>query len=95
LIASSIDTCRRYRLLHYRKTRDRPSSLSGNGRYTQSGTPDSAAPKPGVATHGITEDFQQFSKYLDEQVEQQKQLEFQNSVDVKSNLQGLDLLDFA
>jgi len=33
------------------------------------------------------------SKYLDEQVEQQKQLEFQNSVDVKSNLQGLDLLD--
>jgi len=34
------------------------------------------------------EDFQQIiSKYLDEQVEQQKQLEFQNSVDVKSNLQ--------
>jgi len=43
----------------------------------------------GVATHGSTlEDFQQIiSKYLDEQVEQQKQLEFQNSVDVKSNLQ--------
>jgi len=51
--------------------------------------------KPGVATHGNYTGRlpATSSKYLDEQVEQQKQLEFQNSVDVKSNLQGLDLLD--
>jgi len=74
-----IDTCRRYHLLHYRKTRPGhpltlvamvdPDNLEAQDHLT-----DSAAPKPGVATHGSTlEDFQQIiSKYLDEQVEQQK-----------------------
>jgi len=50
---------------------------------------------PGLALQRMVitlEDFQQIiSKYLDEQVEQQKQLEFKTQL--MSNLQGLDLLD--
>ncbi len=96
-----IDTCRRYRMLPLSQNETKPPSLlvamvdpdnlEAQDNLTRILRPRGMALQRMVIT---LEDFQQIiSKYLDEQVEQQKQLEFQNSVDVKSNIQGLDLLD--
>jgi type IV pilus assembly protein PilB len=96
-----IDTCRRYRLLPLSQNKTKPPSV-----LVAMVEPDNLEAQDhltrilrlrGLALQRMVitlEDFQQLiSKYLDEQVEHQKQLEFQKSVDVKSDLLGFDLQD--
>ncbi|WP_250122005.1 GspE/PulE family protein [Chroococcidiopsis sp. CCMEE 29] len=96
-----IDICRRYRLLPLSQNATQPPSVlvamvEPDNLDAQDNLNRILRPRGlGLQRMVITlEDFQKLlSKYLDEQVEQQKQLEFQKSVDVKSDLEGLDLQD--
>jgi type IV pilus assembly protein PilB len=96
-----IDICRRYRLLPISQNDTQPPSVlvamvEPDNLEAQDQLNRILRPR-GLALQRMVmalEDFQQLiSKYLDEQVERQKQLEFQKSVDVRSDIQGLDLAD--
>jgi len=96
-----IDICRRYRLLPLSQNATQPPSVlvamvEPDNLDAQDNLNRILRPR-GLGLQRMVialEDFQKLlSKYLDEQVEQQKQLEFQKSVDVKSDLEGLDLQD--
>jgi len=96
-----IDICRRYRLLPISQNATQPPSVlvamvEPDNLDAQDNLNRILRPR-GLGLQRMVialEDFQKLlSKYLDEQVERQKQLEFQKSVDVKSDLEGLDLQD--
>jgi len=96
-----IDICRRYRLLPLSQNATQPPSVlvamvEPDNLDAQDNLNRILRPR-GLGLQRMVialEDFQKLlSKYLDEQVERQKQLEFQKSVDVKSDLEGLDLQD--
>ncbi|WP_448601531.1 GspE/PulE family protein [Thermoleptolyngbya sp.] len=96
-----VDLCRRYRLVPLSRTESDPPAV-----LIAMVDPDDLAAQDdlnrilrpqglGLMRMVITvEDYQRIiSQYLDEQVERQKQLEFQSKVDVKADLEGLDYLD--
>lgn len=95
-----IDICRRYRLVPLSKNDTRPPSVlvamvDPDNLDAQDDLNRILRPKGlGLQRMVITlEDYQQMiSNYLDEQVERQKQIELQKSVDVKSELEGLENL---
>jgi type IV pilus assembly protein PilB len=96
-----IDICRRYRLMPLSRTEgDHPSVLVAMVN------PDDLAAQDDLnrilRPQGLTlqrmvitaEDYQRLiSQYLDEQVERQKQLDFESKIDVKSDIESLDYLD--
>lgn len=96
-----VDICRRYRLIPLSRTEgEQPSVLVAMVN------PDDLAAQDDLnrilRPQGLTllrmvitaEDYQRLiSQYLDEQVERQKQLEFESKVDVKSDIESLDYLD--
>ncbi|NJL22246.1 MAG: Flp pilus assembly complex ATPase component TadA [Leptolyngbyaceae cyanobacterium SM1_3_5] len=97
-----VDLCRRYRLVPLSRSEEPPSVLIAMV------DPDDLAAQDDLnrilRPQGLTlqrmvitsEDYQQLiSKYLDEQVERQKQLDFQAKVDVRSDLEGLGYLELA
>lgn len=96
-----VDACRRYRLIPLAKNDTQPPSVlvamvDPDNLDAQDTLNRILRPKGfGLQRVVITqEDFQQIlSKYLDEQVEKQKQLDIAKSVDVKSELENLDLQD--
>ena len=96
-----IDACRRYRLIPLAKNDTTPPSVlvamvDPDNLDAQDTLNRILRPKGfGLQRVVITpEDFQQIlSKYLDEQVEKQKQIDIEKSVDVKSELENLDLQD--
>lgn len=97
-----VDLCRRYRLVPLSRSEEPPSVLIAMV------DPDDLAAQDDLnrilRPQGLTlqrmvitsEDYQQLiSKYLDEQVERQKQLDFQAKVDVRGDLEGLGYLELA
>lgn len=98
-----IDTCRRYRLLPLSHNDTQPPSVlvamvDPDNLEAQDSLNRILRPRNlGLQRMVIAlEDFQQMlSKYLDQEVEEQKQLDFQKSVDVKLEVQGIDLQDSA
>lgn len=96
-----IDACRRYRLIPLAKNDTQPPSVlvamvDPDNLDAQDTLNRILRPKGfGLQRVVITqEDFQQIlSKFLDEQVEKQKQIDIEKSVDVKSELENLDLQD--
>jgi type IV pilus assembly protein PilB len=95
-----VDICRRYRLVPLSRTEDPPSVLIAMV------DPDDLAAQDDLnrilRPQGLTlqrmvitsEDYQQLiSRYLDEQVERQKQLDLQAKVDVRADLEGLEYLE--
>jgi len=96
-----VDACRRYRLIPLAKNDTQPPSVlvamvDPDNLDAQDTLNRILRPKGfGLQRVVITqEDFQQIlSKYLDEQVEKQKQIDIEKSVDVKSELENLDLQD--
>lgn len=96
-----IDICRRYNLIPLSQNDTQPSSVlvamvEPDNLDAQDNLNRILRPRGlGLQRIVITlEDFQQLlSKYLDEQVERQKQIDIQKSVDVKSDLEGFDLQD--
>ncbi|KJH70018.1 GspE/PulE family protein [Aliterella atlantica] len=96
-----VDACRRFRLLPLAKNDTQPPSVvvamvEPDNLDAQDTLNRILRPK-GFSLQRIVitqEDFQQIlSKYLDEQVEKQKQVDLEKSVDVKSELENLDLQD--
>lgn len=96
-----VDLCRRYRLVPLSRTEGTPSSvliamadpddLAAQDDLNRILRPQSLALQRMVIT---IEDYQRIiSQYLDEQVERQKQRDFQSKVDVKADLESLDYLD--
>ncbi|HEY9597470.1 MAG TPA: ATPase, T2SS/T4P/T4SS family [Cyanophyceae cyanobacterium] len=96
-----IDICRRYRLLPLSKTETQPpvilvamvdpDNLDATDDLTRILRPQGINLQRMVITQ---EDYQQLlSKYLDEQLARQKQMEVDKSVDVKEDLENLDNLD--
>ncbi|HEY9650156.1 MAG TPA: ATPase, T2SS/T4P/T4SS family [Coleofasciculaceae cyanobacterium] len=96
-----IDICRRYRLLPLSKTESQPpvilvamvdpDNLDATDDLTRILRPQGINLQRMVITQ---EDYQQLlSKYLDEQLARQKQMEVEKSVDVKEDLENLDSLD--
>lgn len=96
-----IDICRRYQLIPLASNDTEPPAIvvamvDPDNLEAQDNLNRVLRPKNlGWQRLVITpEDFQQvLSKYLDEQVEHQKQLDIQKSVDVKSDLEGLEGFD--
>lgn len=96
-----VDACRRYRLIPLAKNDAQPPSVlvamvDPDNLDAQDTLNRILRPKGfGLQRVVITqEDFQQIlSKFLDEQVEKQKQIDLEKSVDVKSELENLDLQD--
>lgn len=96
-----VDACRRYRLIPLAKNDTQPPSVlvamvDPDNLDAQDTLNRILRPKGfGLQRVVITqEDFQQIlSKFLDEQVEKQKQIDIEKSVDVKSELENLDLQD--
>jgi len=96
-----IDACRRYRVIPLAKNDTQPPSVlvamvDPDNLDAQDTLNRILRPKGfGLQRVVITqEDFQQIlSKFLDEQVEKQKQIDIEKSVDVKSELENLDLQD--
>ena len=96
-----IDICRRYQLIPLSQNDTQPPSVlvamvEPDNLDAQDNLNRILRPRSlGLQRMVITpEDFQQLlSKYLDEQVERQKQVELQKSVDVKSDLEGLKSFD--
>ena len=96
-----IDICRRYRLLPISQNNTEPPSVlvamvEPDNLDAQDNLNRILRPRNlGLQRMVITlEDFgQQISKYLDDQVERQKQQQSQNAVDVSMDLDGLDLQD--
>jgi len=95
-----IDICRHYRLMPLSKNDTQPPSVlvamvDPDNLEAQDDLNRILRPRGmGFQRMVITqEDYQQLlSKYLDERVERQKQLEIQKSVDVKADLESLDFL---
>ncbi len=96
-----VDLCRRYRLVPLSRTEGTPSSvliamvdpddLAAQDDLNRILRPQNLVLQRMVIT---IEDYQRIiSQYLDEQVERQKQLDFQSKVDVKADLEGLEYLD--
>lgn len=96
-----IDICRRYRLLPLSKSETEsptiliamvdPDNLDAQDDLTRILRPQGIGLQRMVITQ---EDYQQLlSKYLDEQLARQKQMEADKSVDVKEDLENLDNLD--
>ncbi len=96
-----VDLCRRYRLVPLSRTEGTPSSvliamadpddLAAQDDLNRILRPQHLALQRMVIT---IEDYQRIiSQYLDEQVERQKQRDFQSKVDVKGDLESLDYLD--
>ncbi len=96
-----VDLCRRYRLVPLSRTEGTPSSvliamadpddLAAQDDLNRILRPQNLALQRMVIT---IEDYQRIiSQYLDEQVERQKQRDFQSKVDVKADLESLDYLD--
>ncbi len=96
-----IDICRRYRLVPLAKKETQPPSLlvamvdpdnlDAQDDLTRILRPQGIALQRMVITQ---EDYQQLiSRYLDEQLARQKQLEVEKAVDVKEDLENLDTLD--
>ena len=96
-----VDLCRRYRLVPLSRTEGTPSSvliamadpddLAAQDDLNRILRPQNLALQRMVIT---IEDYQRIiSQYLDEQVERQKQRDFQSKVDVKGDLESLDYLD--
>ncbi|WP_009633367.1 GspE/PulE family protein [Synechocystis sp. PCC 7509] len=94
-----VDACRRYRLIPLAKNDTSPPSvlvamvdpdnLDAQDTLNRILRPKGLSLQRMVITQ---EDFQQIlSKYLDEQVEKQKLIDIEKSVDVKSELENLDL----
>lgn len=96
-----IDICRRYNLIPLSQNDTQPPSVlvamvEPDNLDAQDNLNRILRPRGlGLQRMVITpEDFQQLlSSYLDQQVERQKQIEYQKSVDVKSDLEGFDLKD--
>lgn len=94
-----VDLCRRYRLVPLSRNDDPPSvliamvdpdDLAAQDDLNRILRPQGLALLRRVIT---SEDYQQLiSKYLDEQVERQKELDNQAKVDVKGELEGLEYL---
>ena len=96
-----LDICRRYRLIPLSQTSEQPASVlvamvEPDNLEAQDHLNRILRPK-GLGLQRMVlalEDFQRLiSKYLDEQVERQKQADLQKAFDVKSDLEGLDLQD--
>lgn len=96
-----VDACRRYRLIPLAQNDTTPPSvlvamvdpdnLDAQDTLNRILRPKGFSLQRMVITQ---EDFQQIlSKYLDEQVEKQKLIDIEKSVDVKSELENLDLQD--
>ncbi len=96
-----VDACRRYRLIPLAQNDTPPPSvlvamvdpdnLDAQDTLNRILRPKGLSLQRMVITQ---EDFQQIlSKYLDEQVEKQKLIDIEKSVDVKSELENLDLQD--
>ncbi len=96
-----VDACRRYRLIPLAQNNTSPPSvlvamvdpdnLDAQDTLNRILRPKGLSLQRMVITQ---EDFQQIlSKYLDEQVEKQKLIDIEKSVDVKSELENLDLQD--
>jgi type IV pilus assembly protein PilB len=96
-----VDICRRYRLIPLSRTEGEPPSV-----LVAMVNPDDLAAQDDLnrilRPQGLTlqrmvitaEDYQRLiSQFLDEQVERQKQLDFESKVDVKSDIESLDYLD--
>lgn len=96
-----IDICRRYNLIPLSQNDTQPPSVlvamvEPDNLDAQDNLNRILRPRGlGLQRMVITqEDFQQLlSSYLDQQVERQKQIEYQKSVDVKSDIEGFDLKD--
>ncbi len=96
-----IDICRRYRLVPLSKTETQPPSvlvamvdpdnLDAQDDLTRILRPQGIALQRMVIT---LEDYQQLiSRYLDDQLARQKQMEVDKAVDIKQDLENLDSLD--
>jgi type IV pilus assembly protein PilB len=96
-----IDICRRYRLVPLSKTETQPPSvlvamvdpdnLDAQDDLTRILRPQGIALQRMVIT---LEDYQQLiSRYLDDQLARQKQMEVEKAVDIKQDLENLDNLD--
>lgn len=96
-----VDICRRCRLIPLSRNESDPPSvlvamvdpdnLAAQDDLNRILRPQGLALQRRVIT---AEDYQKYiSKYLDEKFEKEKQLEIQKSVDVKSDLEGIDSLD--
>ncbi len=96
-----IDICRRYRLVPLSKTETQPPSvlvamvdpdnLDAQDDLTRILRPQGIALQRMVIT---LEDYQQLiSRYLDDQLARQKQMEVEKAVDIKQDLENLDSLD--
>ncbi len=96
-----VDACRRYRLIPLVQNDTSPPSvlvamvdpdnLDAQDTLNRILRPKGLALQRMVITQ---EDFQQIlSQYLDKQVEKQKQIDIDNSVDVKSDIENIDLQD--
>jgi type IV pilus assembly protein PilB len=96
-----IDVCRRYQLIPLSKSESEPPSV-----LVAMVNPDDLAAQDdlnrilrpqglGLQRMVITaEDYQRLiSQFLDEQVEKQKQIDFQAKIDVKADIENLDYLD--
>ncbi|MBW4637771.1 MAG: GspE/PulE family protein [Gloeocapsa sp. UFS-A4-WI-NPMV-4B04] len=96
-----IDICRRYNLIPLSQNDTQPPSVlvamvEPDNLDAQDNLNRILRPR-GLGLQRIVvtpQDFQQLlSTYLDQQVERQKQIEYQKSVDVKSDIEGFDLKD--
>lgn len=96
-----IDICRRYRLVPLSKSETQPPSvlvamvdpdnLDAQDDLTRILRPQGIALQRMVIT---LEDYQQLiSRYLDDQLARQKQMEVEKAVDIKQDLENLDSLD--
>ncbi len=96
-----IDICRRYRLVPVSRNETQPPSvlvamvdpdnLDAQDDLTRILRPQGIGLQRMVITQ---EDYQQLiSRYLDEQLARQKQLEVEKSVDIKQDLENIDTLD--
>ena len=96
-----IDVCRRYNLIPLSQNDTQPPSVlvamvEPDNLDAQDNLNRILRPRGlGLQRMVVTpQDFQQLlSTYLDQQVERQKQIEYQKSVDVKSDIEGFDLKD--
>lgn len=96
-----IDICRRYNLIPLSQNNTQPPSVlvamvEPDNLDAQDNLNRILRPRGlGLQRMVVTpQDFQQLlSTYLDQQVERQKQIEYQKSVDVKSEIEGFDLKD--
>lgn len=96
----SIDLCRRYRLVPLQKSDEArsvlvamvdPDNLGAQDDLNRILRPQALTLQRLVIT---TEDYQRLiNRYLDEQVERQKQLDQQSKVDIQADLEGLNYLD--